>query len=89
MDNYWTRARTSRRRILAGGTGIAASLAVTSLLGAGCGDDDDDDEQPTAGAGTGAAGSPTAAANTPKVGGELTYAAGLEPVDANPITSTL
>jgi len=88
MNNYWKRKTTSRRRVLAGGAGVAASLAVTGVLGAGCGDDDDDKTPAGGGGGTTlSAVSPTATG--PKVGGELVYAAGLEPVDANPITSSL
>jgi peptide/nickel transport system substrate-binding protein len=74
--------------VLTAGTSVAASLAVTSLLGSACGDDDDD-AAPTAGATGASTAGATATTATAKVGGELTYAAVLEPVDANPITSTL
>ena len=90
MDNYWTRKATSRRRLLKGGAVTATAFAVTGLLGAGCGDDDDDSTSGGGATTQPGSGSPAASPTTsgPKVGGELSYA-GAEPVDGNPLTSTL
>lgn len=92
-DNYWTRLtqqRRSRRRVLGG----AAALSAAAMAGVACGDDDDDDESPTGAAGSPATSptaqsqAPTAAAKTPKQGGELIIRVATDPPNWSVFTAS-